>query len=502
MQPAGAQILERLLMPGPLVQGHAEFEQTCEKCHASFKKESQTGLCLACHEAVGEDLEAGQGFHGKNPNIKGRECVTCHTEHEGRDGIISPVSTSAFRHEMTDFALEGAHLGTACSECHVQGKAKREAAHECVACHKDDDSHEGRLGEDCAQCHTPVSWRESVFDHGRQTEFALEGAHAQVSCVGCHGGAVHEDTPSECVACHARDDVHAGVNGRECQQCHGTEEWKTVKFDHERDGHWPLLGKHAEVACNLCHTVSLTEPKLETECVSCHRSDDAHQGKNGTVCQDCHTNESWQESLFDHGKTEFALHGRHEELQCVACHRGSMEEELPLSCHECHQTSDVHEGVLGELCESCHSELGWLSSIRFDHDISSFPLIGTHAVVSCEQCHADKRFGETASACVDCHAKDDVHLGGLGELCADCHNPNGWGYWTFDHNVQTDFRLENAHEGVACNKCHRPAGRTSWVTQRECGACHRIDDRHQGRFGKDCGQCHTTSSFSDVRRLP
>lgn len=499
---ADAQILERLIMPGPVVEGHAEFEQDCEKCHTSFKKASQSGLCRDCHEAISQDLDKGMGLHGRNPRIGERECVDCHTEHEGRNGIISPVTSGSFRHDQTDFMLEGAHAGTDCAECHLPGKPRREAPGQCIGCHKEDDAHDGRLGEDCAQCHTPEAWQKNVFDHAAQTEFALEGAHAQVSCVGCHGAETHEDTPSECVACHARDDVHAGVNGEQCQQCHGTEGWSEVKFDHERDGRWPLLGKHAEVGCELCHTVSLTEPKLEAACVSCHRSDDVHLGKNGTQCQDCHGNDDWRESRFDHAKTDFALRGKHQDVPCVACHRGSVEDELPLACVGCHEGGDVHRRSLGERCELCHGEEGWLASVRFDHDLSNFPLIGHHAVVSCEQCHADQRYRETSQACVDCHGQDDSHQGSLGDQCQGCHNPNGWGYWTFDHATQTDFPLENAHAEVACRQCHRPGGDGTWVTPRDCGSCHRKDDRHQDRFGRDCGRCHTTASFGDVRRLP
>ena len=500
---AHAQILERMLMPGPLVQGHAEFEKDCSACHTSFSKENQTGLCLDCHEDVAKDVDAKTGFHGRNPRISGRECVNCHTEHDGRNGIISPVTNSSFRHEFTDFPLEGAHLSTACDECHVSDKPRREALHECVDCHRTRDAHDGRLGEDCAQCHGPEDWQQSLFDHGVDTDFRLEGGHAQVSCVGCHGAETHEDTPSECVSCHLRDDTHAGVNGRECQRCHATEEWKTVKFDHTRDGHWELLGKHADVSCNFCHTVSLTNPDLKnSECVTCHRSDDAHQGKNGEICQDCHGNASWKESKFDHTvSTEFPLRGTHEQLQCVACHRGSMNEELPVTCFGCHQNSDVHQGSEGERCESCHNDQGWLGGIRFDHDLSSFPLIGYHAVVPCEACHLDKRFNDTAAGCMDCHSRSDVHRGSLGDQCGTCHNPNGWGFWTFDHTTQTDFVLADAHEGLACVMCHSAEGNGAWETSSDCGSCHRKNDKHDGRFGKNCSQCHNSISFSEVRRM-
>jgi hypothetical protein len=50
------------------------------------------------------------------------------------------------------------------------------------------------------------------FDHGRQTGFALQGAHAKVACADCHrppkgaargANVIYHGTPTACVACHA-----------------------------------------------------------------------------------------------------------------------------------------------------------------------------------------------------------------------------------------------------------------------------------------------------------
>ena len=57
---ADAVDLEKLVMPGPVVKGHAEIEAECGKCHAPFRKASQDALCLDCHTKVNEDLHAGE----------------------------------------------------------------------------------------------------------------------------------------------------------------------------------------------------------------------------------------------------------------------------------------------------------------------------------------------------------------------------------------------------------------------------------------------------------
>jgi hypothetical protein len=53
-----------------------------------------------------------------------------------------------------------------------------------------------------------------LFDHDKQTAFALQGAHRNVGCEGCHrltrtvnGRAVvfYKPTPRECAACHGTE---------------------------------------------------------------------------------------------------------------------------------------------------------------------------------------------------------------------------------------------------------------------------------------------------------
>ena len=44
---------------------------------------------------------------------------------------------------------------------------------------------------------------QEPFDHF-STGFDLDGAHANVSCDGCHTGGAFEGTNSACVSCHSR----------------------------------------------------------------------------------------------------------------------------------------------------------------------------------------------------------------------------------------------------------------------------------------------------------
>ena len=62
MNTANAADIETLLMPGKVIQGHAKYESECSRCHARFKKSTQSQLCRDCHEKIDADLLAGEGF--------------------------------------------------------------------------------------------------------------------------------------------------------------------------------------------------------------------------------------------------------------------------------------------------------------------------------------------------------------------------------------------------------------------------------------------------------
>jgi hypothetical protein len=175
---------------------------------------------------------------------------------------------------------------------------------------------------------------------------------------------------------------------------------------------------------------------------------------------------------------------------------GEESKKIDMACYSCHKQDDVHKRDQGNKCGDCHDEVSWQHQVRFDHDISVFPLIGQHAVVGCESCHESSVFGDTGDRCDDCHRSDDVHKQKLGEDCALCHNSNAWLLWKFDHD-ETTFELKNAHSDLHCENCHRQPLKnfsSDWL----CVDCHRLDDTHQGRFGGECDKCHNDKNFSTI----
>jgi hypothetical protein len=496
---ASAASIETLLMPGKVSNAHAKLESTCSNCHDRTNKVSQTALCLDCHKDVAGDMQKRAGFHGRLPNATTLQCQGCHTEHQGRDADIVKFVTEQFDHQHTDFPLRDAHTTVACAGCHKNGKKYREAEKTCVACHKNDEPHQGQLGTDCAACHGSITWLNAKFDHSK-TKFALSNKHAEVACVGCHAGNRYKDTPTQCVSCHAPDDVHQNSRGNDCAQCHSTISWTTAKFDHAKETGFALNGAHARTDCVSCHTTGRMEDKIPKDCYGCHKAQDSHAGRMGQKCEQCHGSTDWKTVRFDHVRdAKFALTGPHAKLSCDTCHTANVAtQKLGTTCISCHRAQDAHAGQLGNQCDQCHVADTWRGEVRFDHDLSDFPLVGLHVTVPCEQCHLTQQFKDAKPDCVSCHQSDDVHKGGLGKQCATCHNSNGWNIWTFDHNKSTRFALTGAHAKLECAGCHRrPASEVKLST--DCGSCHVRDDVHFGQFGRQCQRCHTTISFKQVR---
>jgi hypothetical protein len=499
---ARAQGFELLVMPGPLSKAHADLESDCSKCHTPFKRADQGPLCLGCHDhvAVAGDVREKRGFHGLSPSVTAAECRTCHAEHKGRDADIVGFEREAFRHQLTDYPLHDAHTRVACEACHAAGKPYRDAPSTCIGCHASDDAHHGKLGKDCKSCHTETQWSHAVFDH-RKTDFPLEGRHADVACALCHPAERYDGTPKDCATCHVVNDVHRGRFGAKCESCHTPSRWKTQSFDHARKTRFPLTGKHGSIACEDCHTGGLYERKLAMDCLSCHKGDDVHDGRNGKDCQSCHGTATWKTVKFDHDRnTEFPLRGAHRTLTCETCHTGPVhEQKLGTDCVSCHRADDPHKSQLGTDCARCHGEVGWKEKVAFDHDLARFPLLGLHAVVSCEECHADAAYRGTERTCNACHAKDDTHARRLGPNCELCHTPNAWGIWRFDHTAQTHFALHGAHADVSCESCHTEAVTDKISLAKTCNSCHSAEDPHRGSFGTSCEQCHNEQSWREVR---
>ncbi len=371
---------------------------------------------------------------GFHGTLKPQACNVCHTEHKGREEDIAKFDHQKFDHSQTDFQLKGKHQPLACDKCHVANKKFREAALQCDSCHKKDDTHKGSLGPKCASCHTENNWKEARFDHST-TKFQLLGKHVDAKCADCHKGNQYKDTPRACVSCHRKDDD----------------------------------------------------------------STKGHKGHFGEKCETCHGVKAWKPALFNHDvDTKYALRGKHLTATCAACHKEPLyKTKLSQDCYACHAKDDKHKDTLGRDCASCHSERNWKEPARFDHDKSSFPLLGKHSKVDCKECHKSALFKEAPKDCISCHKKDDKHNATLGSNCSQCHMERDWkstkGLFMHD---KTRFVLRNAHAEtkLKCTACHQNL-QSFRKTPLDCFSCHAKVDKHEAQLGKACETCHSDSSW-------
>jgi hypothetical protein len=384
---------------------------------------------------------------------------------------------------------------------------------------------------------------------------AHESLNGATQCNSCHEFGTKTPT-FKCLECHkeiARDlstkqGYHAQIgmqnpNGRDCIRCHlehNGEDFTLIhwepsqkQFDHKLTG-YPLVDKHAAVACEKCHTAAHMVPAIRAlikkkdlnksfqgmgkECVNCH--EDVHKGQLGPDCTSCHNIIDWkQANQFDHSKTKYPLTGLHAKVTCEKCHFPSGPDKTVKykglkfdTCTACH--TDPHKGAFKGTCESCHTTSGWKIinnlSAQFDHSKTKYPLEGMHAKVSCTDCHAKGDFKKEIdfSKCANCHTPDP-HKGQFQARaskgdCAECHTVTGkdWKPTLFGvkEHATSKYPLDGKHATVACDKCHTPAGKDTIykVKFAACTDCHK--DAHDNQFTiapyqNRCEDCHTVKDF-------
>ena len=133
-----------------------------------------------------------------------------------------------------------------------------------------------------------------------------------------------------------------------CESCHTAASWRPIRtspeFDHNSQTNWPLLGRHAGVACTLCH-VNRVFRNISRECSSCHA--DIHRRQFGGNCQQCHTVKGWRVEVREtrEHSNRFPLIGAHSAAACESCHKGAgagVFAGLSTQCAACH-TADFNK---------------------------------------------------------------------------------------------------------------------------------------------------------------
>lgn len=416
-------------------------ETGCVECHpketrngADFQRFAGVAFnsCVACHQ-------------DPHQNHLGTNCKECHVE----QSFEQLASLKSFNHQKTGFPLKGRHRQTDCAACHQMATATpatvfqdriNTKTNECAKCHED--VHQQAFGTDCASCHHEESFRKVAhienFNHAL-TGFALTGKHASVDCRKCHTESFTKPLPHQvCADCHSdyHDNQFADSRGGkpDCARCHHVENFAGSLFDPEAHQHtrFPLTGAHEATPCLACHLKANNARSVPSKwqfrnigirCADCHN--DPHAGVlkpdfyPDHACDQCHNNTHWRRNIqFDHGRTAFALQGKHASLSCGACHQKTQEAQgppfagLPTQCAGCH--SDPHAAQFvrdGRTdCGRCHGMEKWPIE-HFNHDRTAFKLEGKHVGLACVQCHKKTivqaqevvQYKFEAVACTTCH---------------------------------------------------------------------------------------------------
>lgn len=430
-------------------------------------------------------------------------------------------------HDKTTFRLEGRHLDVACESCHLKDVYKGTPT-TCFSCHwerRQDDRYRLQLGSQCEQCHRPVGWTATRFDHGAATRMPLSGAHAQLSCQSCHANGNFRSAQSACISCHqedyqsAREPNHVAAGfPTTCESCHRASDttFDQARFDHQSS--FPLVGQHATQACAACHKGNVYRGTAR-DCVGCHR--DAYNRTTtpnhaaagfSTACESCHraTAPSFGGAGFNHGAV-FPLVGRHAAQSCVACHTSNVYRGTARECVGCHRaayertTRPAHAPAgFSTNCESCHRATdATFGGAGFNHN-AVFPLAGRHAQQECAACHKNNVFRGTARECVGCHRSayerttaPSHAAAGFPTSCVDCHRAAdaSWDQGRFNHR----FPITSGRHRAPCSTCHQSGASYQNFT---CLTCHehsqgRMDDKHRERNGyryesRACYGCHPT----------
>lgn len=450
--------------------------------------------CVACHldaRFVPTAFEKCTSCH-RDPHQARlpQGCTTCHA----MDAWVVPD----FDHYLSGYPLEGLHSAVTCEKCHGADVTEPLPHGTCKDCHKD--VHKGQFGKrTCDTCHTVVDldFRIPAFDHTK-TAYPLVGEHTTVACAECHGAGVKAKyVPvghADCDDCH--EDPHAAkFEPTDCRTCHAETGWAVGEFDHGRTD-FPLIGAHLGVACESCHPNEQWSGIAHETCDACHADHPHGAAFTPASCAECHTELDWVTITFAHAEeTPFDLAPQHTTLPCTGCHEVlDAFAGLDSTCVSCHADDDP-AGHYDGACDTCHVTAEWLPATLggLSHDVTGYPLVGTHTLLACEDCHGNTWAPLSASGtdCVDCHADDDSHRNLLGDVCEDCHSPTSWLRTSFRHTV-TGYPLRGAHRLASCDDCHAVgyAG-----TPDTCWRCHeaeasRSETAHQSVFFPYCDTCH------------
>ncbi|UCC93172.1 MAG: hypothetical protein JSW25_00390 [Thermoplasmata archaeon] len=330
--------------------GYLEYNSTCDACHGvdlwllpEFDHDMLNLTNVSCQLCHPQSLDL---LHGARSD----DCGDCHlntswTPQRIDHFKIDPPCTRCHEDDTPAEHLDALQFAPMdCDSCHEPGATwNRQIQHirhpqPCIQCHGEaSDLHDQAYADDCQWCHItdvryvmkphPPQTEDCTKCHpveheGGSVEFSVDVAHSR-DCGACHVADTDWNTPLinhtllglDCSACHQA--THAPVGGWEaaCGACHDTEYWLPARADHDvlgedcrscHDTAHPNGKDQFSDDCTLCHATDdwairdwdhHLSNASDIDCVNCH--DDIHRGTLGIVCEDCHTQDTWETDVIN-----------------------------------------------------------------------------------------------------------------------------------------------------------------------------------------------------------
>ena len=499
----------------PLEGRHVQT--SCRDCHTELTFKGTSNQCSDCHTDI----------HSMSV---GNDCARCHSSESWLVFNIPEI------HEENGFPLIGVHSVLHCEECHKSETNLRfdRIGNECINCHLEDyqtaqvPNHiSSGFSQNCEECHDlfGMGWDSESIIHDF---FPLTLGHEIQNCGDCHTSGSFADAVPECMSCHSAN-YNETINpnhpalalSNDCASCHTTDpDWVPARFDNHND-YYQLNGAHASISnnCADCHNGDYIN--TPNTCIACHQTDydntndPAHASAQfSTECLDCHNENAWEPSTFDHDGQYFPIYsGEHngEWDVCLDCH--TVPDNFSLfSCTNCHtnpETDEEHNGISGyqyesNACFSCHPT----GSAEEGIDHNFFPLTLGHEIQDCNECHITGNFSDAVPECASCHqnnyneTNNPNHIAlALSNDCASCHTTDPeWIPARFD-NHNDFYALNGAHATISnnCSECHNGDYNNTPVN---CFGCHQTDYNNtndpahaSAQFPTSCEDCHTENAW-------
>ena len=358
---------------------------------------------------------------------------------------------------------------------------------DCMGCHEHKNVHDEQVQRTASareQClrlprATPATSRSSTsklverLSRRRSRTFPLVKGHKDVPCADCHTGrkrkgkTTFDKIPPSCSASaqvprglapqgHARRQVRRvplpGHVGRAQASITTSRSPTTHKGEVDE---LPAQGRAQEQQVRVVPPDARLRRHAETTCAAegCHAEDDAHKGRLGNKCEQCHVETG--DNIFNHNTmSTFQLDGKHLEVRCADCHPSVTFKPRPTTASAVTPSRRCTRASTAPRCEQCHTTRTW-EDIKPLHDVGDFSLKGAHDNIACERCHRDNRpLAGSGNLCINCHRQDDIHSTRCRRAAASATR-SGRSRRRGSITAAVGCNLTGLHRTIACFDCHQ-----------------------------------------------